>query len=98
MIKLTSVGLVPVFASSVLGVTFAGLAIAQQSSGAERSNELEEIVVTATRRAATVQDIPISVTAISGVEMQDRARRLHRPGTIDSGRLDAIERSRADRI
>ena len=35
----------------------------------ERAGELEEVTVTATHRAENIQDIPISVTAISGEDM-----------------------------
>src|SRR5271163_984035 len=37
---------------------------------AERNDVLEEIVVTAEKRASTVQDTPISMTAMSGDLMQ----------------------------
>jgi len=37
---------------------------------AERNDALEEIVVTAEKRTSTVQDTPISMTALSGDLMQ----------------------------
>lgn len=46
------------------------LAIATASSGAYAA-QLEEIVVTAQKRAQSLQDVPISMTAIDGKRMQD---------------------------
>jgi outer membrane receptor protein involved in Fe transport len=48
----------------------AGVAIAQQSRS--DSGQLEEIVVTAEKRESTVQTTPISLTAVSGQDIQDR--------------------------
>jgi iron complex outermembrane recepter protein len=44
------------------------VALAQQSS----SDTLQEVVVTATRRESTVHETPISITALSGEEIQSR--------------------------
>jgi iron complex outermembrane receptor protein len=55
-----------------------GTAIAQDSE--EASGGLEEVLVTATHRTENIQDIPISVTAISGLEM-DKAD-IFDPATI----------------
>jgi iron complex outermembrane receptor protein len=38
----------------------------------KKADELQEIIVTAQKRESTIQDTPISMTAISGVEIQDR--------------------------
>jgi iron complex outermembrane receptor protein len=48
-------------------------AIAQTDSlnAADRAGTLEEVVVTATKRSASVQDIPLSVTAISGAQLTE---------------------------
>ncbi len=63
-------------------ITWMGLAFAQQEGNAptsaprvagqqrnEASDQLEEIIVTAEKRATRIQDTPISVTAISGVDL-----------------------------
>jgi len=46
------------------------LAIATISTGAY-SAQLEEIIVTAQKRAESLQDVPISMTAITGERMKD---------------------------
>ena len=55
---------------SFLSGMFAQVGIAQQSHS--DSSQLEEIVVTAEERESTVQKTPISLTAISGHDIQDR--------------------------
>ena len=55
---------------SFLSGMFAQVGIAQQSHS--DSSQLEEIVVTAEKRESTVQKTPISLTAISGHDIQDR--------------------------
>src|SRR5688572_19627043 len=53
--------------------TLATAAIAQSDSGSagESATGLEEIIVTATRRAESQQDVAVSVTAVSGKDIQD---------------------------
>ena len=55
---------------SLVGATLAQVAIAQQSRS--DSGQLEEIVVTAEKRESTVQKTAISLTAVSGADIQDR--------------------------
>jgi len=45
-------------------------AVAKQSTGNSSEFELEEIVVTARRREESMQEIPISIVAVSGQEIQ----------------------------
>ncbi len=56
--------------ASALGGMFADIAIAQQSRS--DSGQLEEIIVTAEKRESTVQSTPMSLTAVSGQDIQDR--------------------------
>ncbi len=54
----------------LLGGMFAQIAAAQQSRS--DSGQLEEITVTAEKRETTVQNTPISLTAVSGQDIEDR--------------------------
>jgi outer membrane receptor protein involved in Fe transport len=56
---------------SVIAGAFADVAIAQQAPGSD-AGQLAEIVVTAEKRESTVQNTPISLTALSGVDIQER--------------------------
>src|ERR1700730_11739296 len=55
---------------SFSGAILAQVALAQQSRS--HSSQLEEVVVTAEKRESTVQTTPISLTAVSGADIQDR--------------------------
>lgn len=56
--------------TSIRTLSTLALAIATASSGAYAA-QLEEIVVTAQKRAQSLQDVPISMTAIDGKRMED---------------------------
>ena len=56
-------------------LSLAGGAAAQQQTAAQtelKGDQLQEVVVTATRRESTVETTPISITAITGQELEDR--------------------------
>ncbi|MFA7555606.1 MAG: hypothetical protein WCY88_15290 [Spongiibacteraceae bacterium] len=46
------------------------------SSALANSAVLEEVIVTAQKRAESLQDVPISVAAVSGEKMQDNFIRV----------------------
>jgi outer membrane receptor protein involved in Fe transport len=50
------------FSTALTSAAFAGAALAQPAAGAN-SSQLEEVVVTATRQSASVNSVPLSVTA-----------------------------------
>ena len=50
----------------------ASVCVAAETAGAGDSGGLAEIVVTAQKRSSTVQETPISITAVSGTDLQDR--------------------------
>ncbi len=56
------------FAASI---GFAGGALAEDQS-ATAVGQLEEVVVTATKRSSTVQETPMSITAITAQDIQER--------------------------
>jgi outer membrane receptor protein involved in Fe transport len=51
----------------VLGLGGAGVSVAQTSAG----NELEEVVVTATRRSENLQNVPIAITALTSTTLSE---------------------------
>jgi iron complex outermembrane recepter protein len=55
-------------AAAVIGLGMVDGAFAQQAP-AEQTGGLQEIVVTATKRSTTLQDTPISITAVSGEDL-----------------------------
>ncbi|HWG69709.1 MAG TPA: TonB-dependent receptor [Steroidobacteraceae bacterium] len=61
-----------ILAACVVGCTVGGVTLAQQQGNTEPVGQLQEIVITATKRDSTVQETPMSVTAISGQEIQER--------------------------
>lgn len=65
------------FLGSALGLVGAGAATAQTAPNAESSEEAQaaiaDIVVTAQRRAESLQDVPIAISAFSGDSLRERA-------------------------
>jgi len=55
-----------------LGLTATGFAQQAVTEAPGRADQLEEITVTAQKRESTVQTTPISITALTGVDLQDR--------------------------
>jgi iron complex outermembrane recepter protein len=53
-------------------VAAVALAVAGSAWAAEQSGDLEEVVITATKRASTVQDTSISVTAVSALDIANK--------------------------
>jgi iron complex outermembrane receptor protein len=58
---------------SVLASLLAAPGFAQVADGKQSASGIEEIIVTATRREASLQDIPVSVTAFTGGDLTERA-------------------------
>jgi outer membrane receptor protein involved in Fe transport len=93
-----SVQFASLLSASALGLLITGSANAQQqtSTNAEtRGDSLQEIVVTATKRESTVETTPISITAITGQELQDHGHRVDR--TIGARGVHEDERRGPDR-
>jgi outer membrane receptor protein involved in Fe transport len=42
------------------------------AADADNTSQLDEVVVTAQKRASTVQDTPISIAAVTGADLQAR--------------------------
>ena len=66
----TRISLALICCGSSFGGLLAGAALAQQSRS--DSGQLEEIVVTAEKREATIETTAISITAVSGADIVDR--------------------------
>ena len=64
----------PMFRAAVLGATFAAAMTSVSVPGtvAAQERELEEIIVTATKRESDVMDVPASITALSTETLENR--------------------------
>lgn len=58
-------------AVAVVSALYGSSALADQATPPAESAALQEIVVTATRRAESAQNVPISITAISGAALEE---------------------------
>ena len=87
MTRNTRTGLLAGASASVMSIIGTNQVQAQET----RSNVIEEVIVTATKRAESVQDIPQSITAVSGKDLEakgienyeDLTRTI--PGVIATG-------------
>ncbi len=55
--------------STILGANASGLVYADSTDGPDTRQGLEEIVVTATRRSESAQNVPIAITALTGEKL-----------------------------
>ena len=62
----------------------AGVALAA-AGVAQAQPMLEEVIVTAQKRVESLQDVPISVSAVSGQTMDDANHKTFCPHLVDSG-------------
>lgn len=59
--------------SAAISALCAGVPLAHAQDAAEESVALEEVIVTATKRAESIQDIPMSIEAVSGEKLDAMA-------------------------
>src|SRR5258708_21342343 len=55
---------------TILGLMSAG--VSAQSTGQTSSGQVEEVIVTAQRRSESLQDVPLSITALSSSTLEQR--------------------------
>jgi iron complex outermembrane receptor protein len=61
--------------ASVAAMLWTPATVWAQAADATSANELEQVVVTAERRAANIQDVPIAVSAVTGKMLQESGAR-----------------------
>ena|SRR5208337_4640676 len=85
-------GQIVVFVSvAAFCLDFTNVAFAQQES---KADQLQEIIITAQKRISTVQDAPVSITALTGQDLEDRGI-TDITSIVQSG-IHENERSRPD--
>ena len=82
--------MVKTFAKVALSAAVASLSMTALSQEVEFG--LEEVVVTAQKRTESLQDVPISVTAISGEQIENASIRSFRAGRLCAELLSQRER------
>jgi outer membrane receptor protein involved in Fe transport len=60
-------------AGAILAALYPASYVAAQEAAAERTGALEEVLVTATKRSISLQDVPQSITAFTTVDIQKNA-------------------------
>ena len=71
-----SMGVLGTLTMGFLAVVLAGAPAAAQQSGADSGAPIEEIITTARRREESLQEVPLAITVLSGVD-------LERVGAVD---------------
>lgn len=84
---------------TVISVSAAAMLATASTAWAQQEGVLDEVLVTATRRSETVQDVPYNIQAISSqtlevigaIEQRDFARMIPGLSMVDSGARDGVQ-------